>query len=726
MDELLRQVIGVYVTEVEEQAQGISAALLQSEADPSGAPARIEEVFRQAHNLKGSSASMGITELEQLAHALESSLSAVRRGRQPLSRELVDAGLLAADAARQRIPGLIADNDGGRKEVEAATARLLQLAAAAEAVQSAAEPTWGEPAPAESGAAVPPTSEPPDSVRVAVRRLEKLERDAAELHVASGHLGRYSLEVAKCLQLTSELWQNLRQQVLPQSLDRPQALHQLVRGLQTLRRELHNDAELLAALAGRQEDELRSMRLVSAALILEPLQRAVREACRAAVREAQLNLIEDQVYLDRALLEELKNPLIHLVRNAVDHGIEPPEVREGVGKPHRGTITVKLEQSGELLRVAVQDDGRGIDLGRVREQAISRGVVTAAQSADLDDADLYELLFTSGFSTADNITELSGRGVGLDVVQRAVSRLNGQVSISSTLGGGTRLEMSIPLTVAASGMLVIKEGDHTLALPQACVESIVLLPVTQLLHVGSRLLWRRDEQTYSVALLGPLLGLKAARELPRRLPLLVLRAPGPGVALLCSQILGAEELILRPLPSELRDHGLFSGVALSPSGAALLMLSPAFLIQQARSAPTASEAEAKGGKATPASAPPTVLIADDSITTRTLLRSVLEADGYVVRTAADGDEALQLLRSEPVDLVVSDVRMPRLDGLGLLAKMRAEPRSKAVPVVLFSSLNSEEDQLRGESAGAAAYLSKSAFDRGQLFEVVARLLGRAP
>ena len=205
---------------------------------------------------------------------------------------------------------------------------------------------------------------------------------------------------------------------------------------------------------------------------------------------------------------------------------------------------------------------------------------------------------------------------------------------------------------------------------------------------------------------------------------MLLRSSGAAVGLLCSQLLGSEELILRPLPPELRDHRLLSGVALSPDGGALFVLSPAFLMQEARStlpqlfpaAPAASQVPAP---------PPTVVIADDSITTRTLLRSVLEADGYAVRTAADGDEALQVLRGEPVDLVVSDVRMPRLDGLGLLAKMRSEPRMQAIPVVLFSSLDSDEEKRRGESAGAAAYLSKSAFDRGQLFAVVSRLLGRS-
>lgn len=726
MDELLRQVLSVYVTEVQEQAQSIASALLQCEIGPSGAPAYLEEVFRQAHSLKGSSASLGVAELEQLAHALESALSSVRRGQRPLSRELVDAGLAAADAARLRSSGLAAQDDTGQRETEEATRRLLQLALADSASPQVALPPASEPAAAEPSSPPPLTGELQDYVRVAVSRLERLDRDASELRVASGRLTRYSTEAAKSLQVNNELWQAIRQSAEPRTQERPQQLYQLVRGLQTLRRELKNEAELLMALAVRLEDELRAMRLVPASLILEPLQRAAREACRITGREAQVVLQEEQVNLDRALLEELKNPLIHLVRNAVDHGIEASEVREAIGKPPRGTITVKLEQRGELLLISVSDDGRGIDVERVREQAISRGLITVAQAAELDETALLALLFAPGFSTAETVTELSGRGVGLDVVKKAVSRLHGQVTISSTIGMGARTEMVLPLTVAASNMLIIKEGDHTLALPQAAVENIMLVPIAELIRAGTRMFLRDGEKTLTVARLGGLLGLKAPRELPPRLPLLVLRTAGAKVALLCSQILGEEELILRPLPPELREHDLLSAVALSPSGAALFVLSLPALLQEARTVESMVFAAApEAAKKAPVPAIPVVLVADDSITTRTLLRSVLEAGGYLVHTAADGDEALTLLRSEKVDLVVSDVRMPRLDGLGLISRMRADQRTRTVPVVLFSSLDSEEETRRGEAAGAAAYLSKSAFERGQLFEVVAGLLGRA-
>ena len=269
-------------------------------------------------------------------------------------------------------------------------------------------------------------------------------------------------------------------------------------------------------------------------------------------------------------------------------------------------------------------------------------------------------------------------------------------------------------------------GTLRVALPQAAVENIMLVPIAELIRAGTRMFLRDGDKTLTVARLGGLLGLKAPRELPPRLPLLVLRTAGAKVALLCSQILGEEELILRPLPPELREHDLLSAVALSPSGAALFVLSLPALLQEARTVESMVFAAApEAAKKAPVPAIPVVLVADDSITTRTLLRSVLEAGGYLVHTAADGDEALTLLRSEKVDLVVSDVRMPRLDGLGLISRMRADQRTRTVPVVLFSSLDSEEERRRGEAAGAAAYLSKSAFERGQLFEVVAGLLGRA-
>ncbi len=480
-----------------------------------------------------------------------------------------------------------------------------------------------------------------------------------------------------------------------------------------MRRELLTDSEVLHSVSGEYGETLRALRLLPAALWRQPMQRTVREAARLTGREVELRITGDEVHLDRTLLEELKNPLLHLLRNAVDHGIEPAAVRAASGKPARGRVTVSLTQEGGQIIVAVRDDGRGIDQQAVRQQAVARGLLTAAAAEGLDEQQTYQLLLRPGFSTAGELTKLSGRGVGLDVVRTAVERLSGQLHITAAPGQGACFTLAVPMTLVAAQVLLLQEPEGIYALPQSSVERIELVRRAELLALGTRTIYKKDDEAVVVARLATLLGASGAADWPARLPLLQLHGGGQRVALACERLLGESELILQPLPVELRRHRMLSAVALLPSGEVLLVLKPGVLLEAALTAPAAASAPSRR----------TVLVADDSLTTRSLLRSVLESSGYKVRTAADGEEALRLLRSEPVDLLVSDVQMPRLDGIGLVERLREDPRIAALPVVLFSSADSEEDRRRGAGSGADAYLTKGAFERGQLIDEVRRLMG---
>ena len=718
MDELLRQVLGVYVAELREQAQRISAALLAMERDAAAIPVAIEELYRDAHSLKGSSASLGITDLEALAHELESALLGVRKQQQPLTPALVDVGLRAMDAVQQRSVGLEADSDHGLAAVQARTAELAELGRAP--VESLAVPA----APSPSAASLLPLAaeaEPgligddPSSVRLPTERLLTLEHRTDDLRVLHGRLLRHSQELTRATQLLERLGRELPA-LAPRAGDGGvgrRELRQLLRSLRAVRRELLTDSEVLHSVSGEYGETLRALRLLPAALWRQPMQRTVREAARLTGREVELRITGDEVHLDRTLLEELKNPLLHLLRNAVDHGIEPAAVRAASGKPARGRVTVSLTQEGGQIIVAVRDDGRGIDQQAVRQQAVARGLLTAAAAEGLDEQQTYQLLLRPGFSTAGELTKLSGRGVGLDVVRTAVERLSGQLHITAAPGQGACFTLAVPMTLVAAQVLLLQEPAGIYALPQSSVERIELVRRAELLALGTRTIYKKDDEAVVVARLATLLGASGATDWPARLPLLQLHGGGQRVALACERLLGESELILQPLPVELRRHRMLSAVALLPSGEVLLVLKPGVLLEAALTAPAAASAPSRR----------TVLVADDSLTTRSLLRSVLESSGYKVRTAADGEEALRLLRSEPVDLLVSDVQMPRLDGIGLVERLREDPRIAALPVVLFSSADSEEDRRRGAGSGADAYLTKGAFERGQLIDEVRRLMG---
>ncbi|HNN93699.1 MAG TPA: response regulator [Pseudomonadota bacterium] len=754
MDDLLRQVIHVFVEEVREQAQRIAEALLRMEESPSTIPVEIEELYRQAHSLKGSSGSLGITDLEQLAHWVEQVLMPVRRERAPLTPSLVDLCLQAMAAAQERIPGLLADSGQGSAEVNAVIAALQKAAGPSERTpapsgnseEAAPIPASSEPvvtpaaAPAQKGQEVPSAlrgSDGSEAVRISIERLIAFERRSDELRALRGRLERHISEANQLCQTLERLTTEARESTLPPAevlASQRDELRRQLRSVRTLRRELLEDSESLQATTTEFDDNLRTMRLVPASLLVQPLTLTVREACRFSGRDAALEIIGDQVHVDRLLLEELKNPLIHLVRNAVDHGIEAREVREAIGKPGRGQIRCSIEQHGGEIVFTLTDDGRGIDQTAVREKAIERGLLSAAQADVLSEKQTYDLLLLPGFTTTEVVTALSGRGVGLDVVNMAVVRLHGSLEIQSTPGRGTSVRVTVPMTMAASRLMLFAERDWVFALPQASISRVMLVRRDQLVPIGSHHIFRLGSEAIRVARLRQLIGEPEQAGSGQSLqvasmPLLILRGPelgeprsagdgpkpgGMRLGVLCERTLGESDLVLRALPAELQGRPPLSAVALLANGSAVFVLSAPALMQQAEGLPEQAPA--------PRTRVGTVLVADDSITTRSLLRSVLEVGGYDVRTASDGDEALRVLANEAVSLIVSDVRMPRLDGLSLVTRLRADPRTAAIPVVLFSSSDSEEDRRIGLASGANAYLSKGAFERGQLIDVVKDLL----
>ncbi len=750
MDDLLRQVIDVYVQEVREQAQRIAEALLRMEENPATIPVEIEELYRQAHSLKGSSGSLGIADLEQLAHAMEQVLMPVRRANAALTPALVDLCLQAMAAAQERIPGLLAETDVGSVEVAAAI-RALERTAQGQtgaAAVAGSGPTIDssfevhETTPELASQSLKPTevatgsvlahSENIEAVRISIEHLRGFERRSDELRALRGRLERHLTEVSQICQTLERVTGELRDRGQLDESEKQQRdeLLRVLRSTRTLRRELAEDTESLQATTSEFDDNLRTMRLVPASFLVQPLTLAVREACRVTGRDAALEIVGDQVHIDRLLLEEVKNPLLHLVRNAIDHGIESREVREAIGKPARGRVQCQIEQHGGEISLSIHDDGRGIDVATVRKKAVERGLVTAAQADALSEKQIYDLLLLPGFSTTDTVTTISGRGVGLDVVKMAVLRMHGQLEIQSAPGRGTHVRITVPMTMAASRLMLFADRDWVFALPQSSVSRVALVRRDRLISVGGQLVLRTDGETIKVVRLRQIIGeaeqgmsghsLQAAS-----MPVLILRSMGqdrgPGkkaesmpLGILCERTLGESDLVLRALPPELQGHAPLSSVALLANGSAVFVLSAQALISAADALPEqTTRVMTRSG---------TVLVADDSITTRSLLRSVLEVSGYEVRTAADGDEALRLIANEPVSLIVSDVRMPRLDGLSLVQRLRGDARTASIPVVLFSSSDSEEDRRMGMAAGANAYLSKGAFERGQLIDVVRALL----
>jgi len=577
-----------------------------------------------------------------------------------------------------------------------------------------------------------------ETVRLPASRLDTLLEQLGELLVPRLEL-EDGLTELKALRGDVEAWQREWRKVRPQlrQLERDGALASLRPLVRFLERNESNLMTLVPKLSRLQDriagptgqlgsltDDLQTdvkrFRMLSFGHLGDGLERVTRDLARSLGKEARLVLIGSDTELDRRAVEEMKDPLVHLLRNALDHGIETPEERQRLNKPSLGSVVVAAAQRGGTVVIEIEDDGAGIEPESIRRAAIERGLITEAEVAAMNDREVLRLVFHPGFSTKVDVSEVSGRGVGLDVVARNVERLGGRVDIQSTPGSGTRFVVTLPLTLATTRALLVEAGDAVYAVPLAAVQCV--LRAERLTSMGGRLMLEHEGNAIPVAPLATLLDAGVAPAPASAgigMTFAIVAVGAQRVALMIDRVLGEQEIVVRPLPFptlRVRHH---AGATILGSGRVVPILNAADLVRAvSKSGPTPAPAR-------PAEVKPRrrrVLVADDSLTTRTLERYILEAAGYEVVLAGDGAEALALLQEKGCDALVSDVDMPGLDGIALTLRVRAEPKLRDLPVILVTSLDSALDRERGLQAGADAYVVKSSFDQDQLLRTIRELV----
>jgi two-component system, chemotaxis family, sensor kinase CheA len=475
-----------------------------------------------------------------------------------------------------------------------------------------------------------------------------------------------------------------------------------------------SDDPTLAALAteldvgGPLLDELRDaaigMRMLPLSSIVGSLRRAAREAARSAGKEIELVLTGADTELDRALLEELPDQLVHVLRNAIDHGVESPAERKRAGKPSCGRIELTAVQREGVVEIMISDDGRG-----VAPELLARAG---------DETTLADLLAAPGLSTASKVSDLSGRGVGLDSVKRYLEARRGRLEVGSTPGHGTRLTLALPLTLALLDVLLFRRGANVFGLPLSSVEEALVVE-SRLTLAGSESIDVRG-QAVPLVDLADLIGADAPAPGPKP-PAIIVAAGGRRLAVTCDRLLGEEDVVLKPLESPLANVRGYLGTAVLGDGSIALVLDPLELLRGTER-PRRTRSGAEPAKPAPRSK---VLVVEDSFTVRELQRSVLEAAGYDVTTAENGRLALEQLHADSdIGLVVTDLEMPELNGLELTAVIRNDPTHSSLPVVIVTSLGGDDDRQRGIDAGADAYVVKTAYDQQALLATVGRLIGR--
>jgi two-component system chemotaxis sensor kinase CheA len=704
----------------------------------------IKELFRAAHSLKGAAHAADVRLVERACHGLESLLAAARDGTRALSAGEIELIFTAADAIAEAGQKLREGASLGGCRLELLLPRI-DAAATGAAPGIEAPPLAGGDAEGETGGITPPSREL--TVRVRADKLDALLAHSGELLVARGRLDARADDILQIADLI-ERWEAdfrlidrpvcrlLREGAKP--FARPlggrgsahsahlRVEHALVRfrqGFRRIRRELDrlqathaHDIRAMRQAAALLEGEARRVRMVPLADACEGLDRAARDIAKQEGKQALLSISGCDIELDRAILEGLKLPLLHLVRNAVSHGIEPTEERRAAGKSAAGHIRITAALRGAHVDIAVSDDGRGLDVAAIREQVRKKNLPEPA-----DDRELVQVILEPGFSTARLITDISGRGVGLDVVKERVEALHGSVGIGWTPRRGAVFTLTVPLTLTTLRALVVKAAGQTFALPGANVVKLLRVDRERLLRIEGLPAISVGGRVVPVASLAECLGLSTAPPPAGEHPPVVVVAAGEQrAALFVEDLVAEQEIVVKALGRRLEGVAIAAGATFLPTGRIALILNVAAVVRAALRtrgrglAPPARQAAKEARKR--------LLVVEDTITTRSLLKSLLEAEGYGVSVAGDGAEALRLLHDEGADLVVADIEMPRMDGFELTAALRASPRFRALPVVLVTGLESDADKARGVEVGADAYLVKSGFDQRALIETIEQLV----
>jgi chemotaxis protein histidine kinase CheA/CheY-like chemotaxis protein len=730
--------IELFFDEAAERIEALAGKLVEVERRPGDADL-VRDVFRDLHTVKGSSAMVGLGPVNNLAHAAEDLVGQIRDAGRATDGAVVDALLAALDALRAML-----DQARARAPISydpaPVIARLRNPGAPATSAAAAPVPAGAAAAPAPSGEPAADRARP--TIRVDFEKLDDLLNLVGELV-----LGRDELRgaVASLGSLTSELAADRgvsRRVAGVRAASSAAAAHggaaarreldalgdelsRVERVLADLATDLGHGTDRLDAISGELREQVMRLRMVPVGGVFRKHVRTVRDLAAQLGKRARLELDGDDTELDKLLVEALDEPLMHLVRNSIDHGIEPPERRAELGKPAEGVVRLSAAHRGNQVEIRVSDDGRGLDPAKLRARAVERGLVTAAEAEALDDAGARALIFRPGFSTAATVSEVSGRGVGMDAVrQTIVTRLKGTIDLESTPGQGSTFVLKLPLTLAIIQVLVARAGGETFAIPLDVVQRVLAIGAAAIELVGDREVCVVRGKHVPLIRLDAVLELGGAPEGP--LQLVLVEQGGQTYALVCEHLLGKREIVIKSLGKLLAGVPCVAGATLLGDRVALILDVPAIIKRagELSRAPARARTDA-GARLAPgpgAAGAAQVLLVEDSDIVRESLRRLLAEAGYLVTVAVDGQHGLELARGRRFDLVSTDVVMPRLDGYELTRALRALPEYASVPIVMVTSMGERIDRVRGFDAGVDEYITKP-HDRTQLLRVVRRLLG---
>jgi two-component system chemotaxis sensor kinase CheA len=762
-DAFLRRLLATFLVEAGERLEAMSSGLIELEkaSDKEKQAETIERIFREAHSLKGAARAVNLTEVEAMCQALESVFFALKNRHLAASLALFDQLQQALAALGSLLAAEGQANAQTPKHVIMALIRQLEDALEGAGPDRVEPPLTPQPAAARPPASMLPAASPvspgvgsplptgsPTMTRVHTAQLDAMMRQAEELlapQLAAGQHARELRETGMAL----AAWKKERGKIQPvvrsmerlptqpgktnaaargqpdlkQLLDYLEIENQLLKTVEerlaNLGRAAEHDYRALSGMVDDLRQGAKAMYMLPFSTFFEGLPRLVRELARDQGKQVELVILGDEIEIDRRILEEMRDALTHLIRNCVDHGIEMPALRAQESKPLHGTLTIAVsQQDSGKVEILVADDGAGVDVAKVKAAAGRLDLIPAEALEKLDDREARTLIFHSGITTSPLVTDLSGRGLGLAIVREKVERLGGGVALDTHPNAGTSFRITLPITLATFRGVLVRAGDQLFIIPAASVERVVRVAGTDIRTVGNRETIMLGGQTISLARLSDVLEISRPKaEFVDSIQAVVLGTGLDRIAFRVDAVLEEQEVLVKGLGPQLARVRNIVGASVLGTGQVVPVLNVTDLLKSAKKtvgphvAPAAEETTKQS-----------ILVVEDSITSRVLLKNILEAAGYNVTTAVDGVDAYATLKREAFDLIVSDVEMPRMDGFDLTAKVRADKQLEALPVVLVTALGSREHRERGIDVGANAYIVKSSFDQSNLLEVIGRLI----
>jgi len=749
--EFQKRLLATFRGEAEDHVRDISGGLIDLENTP-GAEERapiVEKVFRAAHSLKGAARAVNLKDIETICQSLETVLARAKRREIELTADVLDVLHEAMNEVERLLPSTRSEPiQGGTPIISDVLSRLETITSGVRAVDESRRPNaeLATPKPGAEKNAVDETVRVPadqlDRLLLQVEELVPLRMAAAhrsaELREAARKESEWKREWAKVQFVARSLRrlidldggsaqkQDLGVRRLLEFLEwNDEFSRRFETELNRLSRSVEREQRSLGAMVDSLLRDTKLLLLRPFSSLTENFPKLVRDLCRQQGKDAVLRVRGADIEIDRRILQEIKDPLTHMVRNCIDHGIEKPEERARANKAPRGAVTIAIEQkSANRAEIAVSDDGAGIDPQRVRKAVVQAGLLAAESAQAIGDSEILAFIFQSGVTTSPIVTDISGRGLGMAIVREKVEKLGGDVTLDTRPGAGTTFRLFLPMTVSTVRGLLIRSGEQSFIIPVTFVEKVASPKSDSVQTVENRATVMLGGQPVSFVRLHEVLEIStdgSGGKGPESLSMVVLATSERRIAFQVDEVVGEQEVIVKSLGPQLVRVRNVGGAAVLGTGKVVPILN---VVDLMKSAVKTSARPARTREVEEPIAPRqrSILVVDDSITARTLLKSILEAAGYLVRTAVDGAEAFATLRETQFDVVVSDVDMPRLNGFDLTARMRADRKMADLPVILVSALESREDRERGIDVGANAYIVKSSFEQSNLLDTVRRFV----